>query len=60
MIALSRSQLARIDVSTGLNDIALIVPLEVGVRISLGEDDGRERSYTDMTLDEAANVGRER
>jgi hypothetical protein len=43
-----------------LNDTALIVPLELGERTSLGEDDGRERSYMDMTLDEAAKVGRER
>lgn len=36
------------------------MPLEFGVRTSLGEDDGRERSYIEMMLDEAANVGRER
>ena len=59
MIALLRSQVARMDVSIWLNNTALIVPLEVGVRTLLGVDDGRERSNTDITLGEAAKAERE-
>lgn len=37
-----------------LNDTALIVSLDVGVRTSLDMDDGLERSNTDITPDEVA------
>jgi hypothetical protein len=37
-----------------------MVPVELGVSTSLGEDEGRERSYMEMTLDETAKLGRER
>lgn len=54
-MALSKAVEARIEVSVWLNETAVIVSVDVGQRRTwFGPDDGRERSYIEIELEDAA------